>query len=61
MGRYACQPVIPGRRSEAEASPESMLADLGVWFPGSRPAAEPRNDWTKVCPSTPRRSEAAPR
>src|SRR5262249_32191155 len=38
--------VIPGRRSEADASPESMLPDLWLWIPGSRPAAEPRNDCT---------------
>ena len=38
------QRVIPGRRSEAEASPESILPDLRLWIPGSRPAAEPRND-----------------
>src|SRR6266852_3528101 len=43
--------VIPGRRSEAEASPESILPDLWSWIPGSRPAAEPRNDWTKVLPA----------
>src|SRR6266436_2379841 len=42
--------VIPGRRSEAEASPESILPDLWLWIPGSRPTAEPRNDWTKVSP-----------
>jgi hypothetical protein len=29
------QSVIPGRRSEAEASPESMTADCGVWIPDS--------------------------
>src|SRR6266550_675337 len=40
--------VIPGRRSEAEASPESIRPDLWLWIPGSRPAAEPRNDWIKV-------------
>src|SRR5262249_54073486 len=40
--------VIPGRRSEAQASPESRLPDLRLWIPGSRPAAEPRNDGTKV-------------
>ncbi len=38
--------VIPGRRSEAEASPDSILPDLRLWIPGPRPAAEPRNDWT---------------
>src|SRR5215467_5925355 len=42
--------VIPERRSEAEASPESTLPDLGLWIPGSRPAAEPRNDWTTALP-----------
>src|SRR6266436_6226331 len=42
--------VIPGRRSEAEASPESILPDLWLWIPGSRPAAEPRNDWTRFLP-----------
>jgi hypothetical protein len=26
--------VIPGRRSGAEASPESMNTDCGVWIPG---------------------------
>jgi len=40
--------VIPGRRSEAEASPQSILHDLWLGIPGSRPAAEPRNDGT-VC------------
>src|SRR5258706_9157121 len=44
--------VIPGRRSEAEASPESILPDLWLWIPGSRPSAEPRNDWTRFCDHT---------
>src|SRR6266446_2152714 len=38
--------VIPGRHSEAEASPESILPDRWLWIAGSRPAAEPRNDCT---------------
>ena len=36
--------VIPGRRSEAEASPESMTTDRGVWIPGCLAALGPRND-----------------
>jgi peptidoglycan/xylan/chitin deacetylase (PgdA/CDA1 family) len=36
--------VIPGRRSEAEATPESISPGLWLWISGSRPAAEPRND-----------------
>ena len=42
--------VIPGRRSEAEATPESIFPDPWLRIPGSRPAAEPRNDWTKALP-----------
>jgi hypothetical protein len=42
--------VIPGRRSEAEASSESRPPDLWFWIPGSRPTAEPRNDGAKVLP-----------
>jgi hypothetical protein len=42
--------VIRGRRSDAEASLESALPDLWSWIPGSRPAAEPRNDWTTALP-----------
>src|SRR5262249_20671038 len=33
----------------------SILRDLWLWIPGSRPAAEPRNDWTSFCPNMPRR------
>ena len=36
--------VIPGRRSAAEASPESMNPDRGVWIPGCLAALGPRND-----------------
>jgi hypothetical protein len=36
--------VIPGRRSEAQVSPESILRNLWLSIPGSRPSAEPRND-----------------
>ncbi len=36
--------VIPGRRSEAQASPESMNTDCGVWIPGCLAALGPRND-----------------
>ena len=50
MPSGAVHTIIPGRRSEEEASPESILPDLWLWIPGSRPAAEPRNDWTKVLP-----------
>src|SRR5215471_19507995 len=52
--------VIPGRCRKAAASPESILPDLWLWIPGSRPAAEPRNDETRFRPNTPRRSEAKP-
>src|SRR5215831_15852473 len=52
--------VIPRRRSEAESSPESLLTDLWLWIPGSRPAAEPRNDQTRFRLNTPRWSEAKP-
>jgi hypothetical protein len=33
--------VIPGRQSEAQASPESMNTDRGVWIPGCLPALAP--------------------
>jgi hypothetical protein len=36
--------VIPGRRSEAKANPESITADRGLWIPGSPPSVAPRND-----------------
>ena len=49
-GLLVVKRVIPGHRSEAEASPESIFPDLWLWIPGPRPAAEPRNDWTKVLP-----------
>jgi tripartite-type tricarboxylate transporter receptor subunit TctC len=40
--------VIPGRRSEAEASPESMNTERGAWIPGCLAALGPRNDgWKK--------------
>jgi MFS transporter, PPP family, 3-phenylpropionic acid transporter len=41
--------VIPRRRSEAKASLESITVVRGLWIPGSRPAAEPRNDGVRVC------------
>ncbi len=40
--------VIPGRRSEAEASPESMNTDCGVWIPGCLAALGPRNDTSDI-------------
>src|SRR5215471_12752235 len=52
--------VTPGRRNEAAASPESILPELWLWIPGSRPAAEPRNDETRFRLNTPRWSEAKP-
>src|SRR5262249_51774080 len=52
--------IIPGRRSEAEASPESIHPDLWLWIPGSRPAAEPRNDWAKSLAARSQRSKAKP-
>jgi hypothetical protein len=44
MPSGAVHPIIPGRRSEAEANPESMNTDHGVWIPGCRAALGPRND-----------------
>jgi hypothetical protein len=43
--------VIPGRRSVAKASPESMTTDCGVWIPGCRAGLGPRNDSSRftVC------------
>jgi hypothetical protein len=62
---YKCvkfaQACHSGRRSEAKASPESITTCSELWIPGSRPAAEPRNDGAKVCLDRPRRPEAKPR
>jgi len=43
--------VIPGRCSEAEASPQSILPDLWLLIPDSRPVAEPPNDGTEFFPN----------
>src|SRR5437899_1848907 len=41
----ACHSGAPERSG---GEPGSILPDLWLWIPGSRPAAEPRNDWTRV-------------
>jgi hypothetical protein len=61
MCQTSAKGVIAGRRSEAEASPESMLPDLWLWIPGSWPTPEPRNDGAGFLVNMPSRSSTKPR
>ena len=44
MNLIICTVVIPGRRSEAEASRESSSQQPGLLDSGLRPLSSPRND-----------------
>src|SRR5262249_46537217 len=44
------QHVIPGATAKRWRARNPYSPDLWLWIPGSRPAAEPRNDETRSCP-----------